>query len=286
MAPDDVTQRTPAKWVVRTGWATSQPMHPFGEWVAKTLKYKKVATIGMDYSFGWETIGGFQRTFEENGGQIVQKIWTPVNTNDFAPYLAQIRRDTDAVFALFVGRLALQFIKQYEAAGLKSRLPLIAAGTTTDESVLGSMGDEAIGIITAHDYSAALDAPATKQFVKAYEGKTGRTPSHYAEKCYTNARWIIEAAKAIDGRVEDREKFLAALRKVDLKATSRGPITVDAYGNPIENIYVRKVERVDGRLQNSVIAVFQGVSQFWKYDPKEYLKTPLYTRDYPPCKYC
>lgn len=160
-APDDITQRNPAKWVVRTGWSTSQPMHPFGEWVAKSLKYKRVAVIGMDYSFGYETVGGFQRTFEENGGQIVQKLWTPVNTNDFAPYLAQIRRDVDRAFALFVGRLAVQFVKQYETSGLKGRLPLIAGGTTTDEAVLGSMGDEAIGIITAHDYSAALDTPAT-----------------------------------------------------------------------------------------------------------------------------
>ncbi|HVC65135.1 MAG TPA: ABC transporter substrate-binding protein, partial [Candidatus Dormibacteraeota bacterium] len=73
IAADDLTQRKPAKWIVRTGWTTSQPMHPFGEWVAKNLKYKRVVTIGMDYAFGWETVGGFQRAFEENGGQVVQK---------------------------------------------------------------------------------------------------------------------------------------------------------------------------------------------------------------------
>src|SRR5438552_14019906 len=78
MASDDLTQRKPAKWVVRTGWAASQPMHPFAEWVAKNTKYRKVVTVAMDYAFGWETVGGFQRTFEEQGGQIVQKIWTPL----------------------------------------------------------------------------------------------------------------------------------------------------------------------------------------------------------------
>jgi branched-chain amino acid transport system substrate-binding protein len=286
MAPDDVTQRKPAKWVVRTGWATSQPMHPFGEYVAKTLKYRRVAVIGMDYSFGYETVGGFQRTFEENGGQIVQKIWTPVNTVDFAPYLAQIRRDADAVFALFVGRLALQFVKQYEAAGLKGRLPLIGAGTTTDEVVLTSMGDEAIGIITAHDYSAVLDTPANRAFAKAFEAKTGRVSSHYAEKCYTNARWIVEAIKAAGGQVDDRDRFLAALRAVQLKDAPRGPLSIDTYANPVENVYIRKVEKVGGRLQNTVISTVPGVGQFWKYDAKEYLKTPLYNRDYPPCRYC
>ena len=282
MAPDDVTQRKPAKWVVRTGWTTSQPMHPFGEYTAKTLKYRRVATIGMDYSFGYETVGGFQRAFEDNGGQVVQKIWTPVNTTDFAPYLAQIRRDVDAVFALFVGRLALQFVQQYETAGLKERLPLIGGGTTTDEVALASMGNEAIGIVTAHDYSAALDTPANNAFVKAFNAKTGRVASHYAEKCYTNARWIVEAIKAAGGQLDDRERFLTALRSVQLREAPRGPLTIDAYAN----IYIRKVERVGGRLQNTVIATVPGVGQFWKYDAKEYLKTPLYSREHPPCRYC
>src|SRR5213083_3098560 len=78
MSSDDLTQRKPAKWVVRTGWNSSQSMHVFGEWVAKTLKYKRIVTIGLDYAFGWESVGGFQRTFEESGGQIIQKIWTPL----------------------------------------------------------------------------------------------------------------------------------------------------------------------------------------------------------------
>jgi len=285
-APDDITQRKPAKWIVRTGWATSQPMHPFGEWVAKNLKYKRIAVIAMDYSFGWETVGGFQHTFEDNGGQIVQKLWVPLNTNDFGPYLPQIRRDADAVFALFVGNLALQFIKQYDSSEVKGRLPLIAAGTTTDESVLGSMGDEALGVVTAHDYSAAIDTPANRRFAKAYEAKTGRMPSHYAEKCYTNARWIAEAIKAIDGKVEDRDRLLAALKAVVIKDAPRGPLVMDKYDNPVENIYIRKVEKVGGRLQNTVTATIPSVGQFWKYDPVQYLKTALYSRDYPPCRFC
>src|SRR3989442_1649376 len=76
MSSDDLTQRKPAKWVVRTGWNSSQSMHVFGDWVAKTLKYRKIVTIGLDYAFGWESVGGFQRTFEANGGQMIQKIST------------------------------------------------------------------------------------------------------------------------------------------------------------------------------------------------------------------
>jgi branched-chain amino acid transport system substrate-binding protein len=286
IAADDLTQRKPARWIVRTGWTTSQPTHPFGDWVAKTLKYKKVATIGMDYAFGWETVGGFQHSFEEAGGQIVQKIWTPLNTNDFAPFLVQIKRDSDAVFALFLGRLALQFMKQYESAGLKGKLPLLGGGTTTDESVLPQMGDEALGAVTALHYSAALATAQNQKFARAFETRAGKSASYYSEATYTGMRWIVEAVKAIGGKVEDRDQLLAALRKVDIKDAPRGPLSVDQWGNPVQNIYVRKVEKVDGKLVNTVTATFPAVGQFWKYNPEEYMKLPLYSRDYPPCRYC
>jgi len=286
IAADDLTQRKPAKWVVRNGWTSSQPSHPFGEYAAKTLGYKKIVTIGIDYAFGWEVIGGFQRTFEENGGQVVQKLWAPLNTTDFAPYLAQIRRDADAVFALMVSGSALRFPKQYQDAGLKATMPLIGGGTTFDEFVLPSLGDEAIGGITPLIYSAGIDTPANRRFVKEYRTKFTKMPSYYSEVSYTSGRWINEAAKGIGGDVEDREKFLAALKKVEIPDAPRGPIKLDAHGNPIQNIYIRKVEKKDGELWNTVIHTYPGVSQFWKYPPEEYLKQPVYDRNYPPCKHC
>ncbi len=286
MSSDDLTQRKPAKWVVRTGWNSSQAVHPFGEWVAKKLQYKKIVTVGFDYAFGWETVGGFQRTFEESGGQIIQKIWTPLNTTDFSPFITQIRRDADAVFVVFFGRGSLQFVKQYADSGLKAKIPLLGNGTTTDESVLPQMGDEALGVYTTLHYSAALDNPLNQKFAKAFEAKAGKIPSYYAETNYTNMRWIVEAIKAINGKVEDREAFLAALKKVELKEFPRGPVVIDRWGNPIQNIYIRKVERVGGKLQNTVILTYPQVSQFWRYNPEEFLKAPLYTRDYPPCKFC
>jgi branched-chain amino acid transport system substrate-binding protein len=286
IAADDLTQRKPAKWVVRTGWTSSQPSHPFGEWVYKTLGYKRVAVIAIDYAFGWEVVGGFQKSFEEAGGQIVQKLWPPLGTTDFAPYLAQMRRDADAVFALMVAASALRFPKQYEDAGLKARLPLIGGGTSFDEFVLPSLGDEAIGGITPLIYSAALDTPENARFVKAYRAKFGKVPSYFSETCYTAGRWINEAARAIDGNVENNEAFLAALRKVEIPDAPRGPIKLDAHDNPIQNIYVRKVEKKDGELWNTVIHTFPAVSQFWKYVPEEFLKQPVYSRDFPPCQHC
>src|SRR5437773_4347768 len=111
-------------------------MHPFGKWVYDNLKYRKIAMIGYDFAFGWEVAAGFHRTFEEAGGQVVQKLWPPLNTPDFAPYVAQLRRDVDAVWCVFSGADALRFSKQYAEAGLRERLPLIGNGTFTDEHVL------------------------------------------------------------------------------------------------------------------------------------------------------
>jgi len=284
MAPDDLTQRNRAKWIVRTGWNSSQPNHPLGEYAYQFLKYRKVSVIGLDYAFGWESAGGFQKTFEETGGKIVQKIWTPLTVTDFSPYLSQISKDADAVYTLFVGRSTLQFAKQYQEFGLKAKTPVIGGGTTTDEHALPSMGDEALGFITALHYSEALDNPANKKFVKAYRGKAKKAASYYSEALYTGGRWIVEAIKSIKGDVENAAKFLEALKKTDLKDVPRGPIKLDDYGNPIQNVYIRKVERVGGELQNKVIYTYPNVSQFWKYKPEEFLKQPLYNRDYPPLK--
>ncbi len=286
MASDDLTQRKLPKWVVRNGWTSSQPSHPFGEWVYKNLGYKRVATMGQDYAFGYEVVGGFQKTFEEAGGQLVQKLWFPIGTTDFAPYLAQVRRDVDAIFYIAVGASALRFPKQYQEAGLKARIPLIGGGVSTDEFVLPSLGDEAIGIITPLIYSAAIDTPVNKRFVKEYRAKFGKVPSYYSETCYSTGQWIHEAAKAIGGDIESSERFLAALKKMEIPNAARGPIKLDAYGNPIQNIYVRKVERKEGELWNTVIHTFPAVSQFWKYNPEEFLKQPVYDRNFPPCKYC
>jgi branched-chain amino acid transport system substrate-binding protein len=286
VSADDLTQRKPVKWLVRTGWTSSQPNQPFGEYAAKTLGYKRIATIAMDYAFGWEQVGGFQKTFEEAGGQIVQKLWPPLGTTDFGPFLAQIKRDADAVFAVMVAASALRFPKQYQDAGLKARLPLIGGGTTFDEFVLPSLGDEAIGAISPLIYSAAIDTPMNKRFVKEYRTKYGKVPSYYSETCYTAARWINEATKAVKGNVENKDVFLAALKKVEITDAPRGSVKLDAHGSPIQNIYVRKVEKKDGELWNTVIHTFPSISQFWKYKPEEFLKQPVYDRNYPTCKYC
>ena len=284
MSADDITQRKIPKWIIRTGWASCQPHQPFGEYAYNVLKFRKISVIAYDFAFGWECVGGFHKGFEDSGGRVLQKIWVPLTAQDMSPYLAQISKDADAVFAVFSGRQTMQFNKQYQEFGLKGKIPLIGGGTTTDEHALPSMGDEAIGVITPLHYSEVLDNPANKKFVKAFREKAKKAASYYSEGTYTGARWIVEAIKAVNGDVENRRKFMEALKKVDLKDVPRGPMKLDDYGNPIQNIYIRKVEKVGGELQNTVIHTYPMLSQFWKYKPEEFLKQPVYSREYPPLK--
>jgi branched-chain amino acid transport system substrate-binding protein len=286
IAADDLTQRKPSKWVVRLGWASSQPSHPFGEYAAKTLGYKKVAVLGSDYAFGYEVVGGFQKTFEEAGGQVIQKLWAPLGTTDLAPYITQLKREADAAFVIVVAASALKFPSQYQESGLRGKLPVIGGAVITDEAILPTFGDEALGIVTPLQYSAALDTPANKRFVAEYRKRFGKVPSYFSETCYTGGRWINEAAKAVGGKVEDKASFIAAFRKVEIPDAPRGPLKLDAWGNPIQNIYVRKVERKGGELQNTVIHTYPAVSQFWTYKPEDFLKQPVYNRDVPPCRAC
>ena len=150
--------------------------------------------IAADYAFGYEVAGGFQRAFEACGGQVVQKIWPPLSTKDFGPYIPTLKADADAIFTVMVGPMSLQFPKQLAAAGNKK--PVIGGGPSYDEFVLPSMGDEVIGHVSALQYSAALDTPQNAAFVKAYRAQFGKVPSYYSETNYSTAQMIERGASA------------------------------------------------------------------------------------------
>ncbi|HEX6320637.1 MAG TPA: ABC transporter substrate-binding protein [Burkholderiales bacterium] len=289
-AADDLTQRDLPKYpyIVRTSWTSSQPHHPLGQWACEQ-GYKRVATVGADYAFGHEVVGGFQRVFEDCGGKVVQKIWPPLGTKDFGPYIPTLKRDVDAIFSLMVGPMALQFPKQLQAAGISK--PVIGGGTSYDEFVLPAMGDEVLGHVSGLQYSAALDTPKNVEFVKAYRAKYGKVPSYYSESNYTSAQMIDEVMKRSKGKWPGPQQFIKAITSLKLDAV-RGPVHFDDMRNPVQNIYIKKVEKKkmfgypQDELWNTVIKTYPNVGQFWKYKKAEYLKTPLYSRDYPPCKHC
>ena len=199
-AADDLTQRELSKYPLffRTGWTSSQPTHAIGQW-ACDQGYKKVVSIAADYAFGYEQQGGFQKAFEDCGGKVIQKIWPPIGTKDFGPYIPTIKADADAIFSLMVGPMALQFPKQLRASGNKK--PIIGGGTSYDEFVLPFMGDEVIGDVSSLMYSAALQTPKNEAFVKAYRTKFGKVPSYYSESDYTTAEIIDIAIKQAGGKI-------------------------------------------------------------------------------------
>jgi branched-chain amino acid transport system substrate-binding protein len=282
---EDLTQRAPNPWMVRATSTAGQISHPIGEYAAKTLGYKRVATIATDFAYGHEVTAAFQRVFEDNGGKVVQKIWVPPTATDFAAYVSQIRKDVDAVFASFSGASATGFIRQYAEYGMKAKVPLLATMSTVDESLLKDMGDNAVGIVSGAIYSAAIETTENKQFATAYRADTGFDPGFYSMGSYTAGLFLEEALKATKGRTDDRTALMAALRGVNIPVSFRGPISIDSYGNTVANSYIRITERKDGRTQNTVVKVYPRVTQFWTYDPKQYLANPVYSRDYPPAKY-
>jgi branched-chain amino acid transport system substrate-binding protein len=289
-AADDLTQRQSANfpYVVRTGWTSSQPSHPFGEWACEQ-GYKKIVAIGADYAFGYEAIGGFQKAFEDCGGKIIQKIWPPLGTIDFGPFIPTIKQDADAIFTLMVGPMSLQLPKQLAAAGNKK--PVIGGGTSYDEFVLPSMGEEVIGHVSALQYSAALETPKNAAFVKTYREKYGKVPSYFSETNYTTAQMVHEVMKQTGGKWPGPEDFVKLIAGVKVDAV-RGPVSLDELRNPVQNIYIKKVERTKlfgydkEELWNTVIKTYPAVSQFWKYGKEAFLQQPVYSRDFPPCKYC
>lgn len=281
---DDLTQRKSSDWIVRASHSSSQASHPFGEWVYKHLGYKKVATIALDYPFGYESVGGFQSTFEKAGGQVIQKIWAPIDVHDLSPYLRKISKDADAVYTVFVGRAAQIAGAQWQQ--FAPHIRVTGNGDSFDETVIAAYGDVFDGAYSALPYCSTLQTAANSAFVAAYRNAYGRAPTSFAERGYTAAMLIQKAIERMGGNVDDKAKLMAALRKQPLPDAPRGPMTFDAFGNPVQNIYIRRVAKQEGSFENVIVDQIPRVSQFWTSSPSEYMKRPLYSRDYPPCKYC
>ena len=290
-AADDLTQRRLKEfpYLIRTSWSSSQPNHPLGQW-ACDQGYKKIVTVAADYAFGYETVGGFQKAFEDCGGKIIQKIWPPLGAKDFGPFIPTIKGDADAVFSLMVGPMPAQFIKQMRGAGFKK--PIIGGGTSYDEFVLPFMGDEAVGDVSSLHYSAALQTPENEAFVKAYRAKFGKVPSYYSENNYTTAMWLDEAIKKAGGKWPGPEELIKIMVGIKLDKTPRGPVSFDDMRNPVQNIYIKKVEKKKmfgydkDELWNTVIKTYPNVDQFWTYGKDKFLAQPVYDKNFPPCKFC
>ena len=163
-------------------------------------------------------------------------------------------------------------------------MPLLGGWTFVDDALLKSLGEEAAGVYSAATYSASFESASNKRFVEAMQKDYNVLPGGYAASMYIGGQ-CVEAALAIAGdKSGDGTAFAEALHKIKLDDTPRGPFTIDQYGNAVGSVFIRRAEMKGGALVNPVVKTYANVSQFWTYAPEEFLKSPVYSRDWPPAK--
>ncbi|HYW61070.1 MAG TPA: ABC transporter substrate-binding protein [Xanthobacteraceae bacterium] len=280
---EDVTQRRRNPYLVRTSYSSAQGLYPLADYAVKEMKAKRAITMADDFAFGYEQVGGFQRVFENGGGRIVKKLWSPLNTPDYTPYIVQIQ-DCDLVCEALVGSNPLKFTKLYHELGTKQ--VLIGGTTVADDTIMGAFSDEAIGLINSIPYTLDLDTEPNHRFLAEMRKNYGQDVAigTYSACFYVNGQIIEAALEKTGGKSDDPELLMKAVRSVSLTDTPRGPLRFDDYGNPVFDVYIRRIEKQNGKLVNRTIKTYHEVSQFWTDDPKWFLQQPVFSRDYPPLK--
>src|SRR5262245_10160857 len=222
-AAEDVTQRRANPFVIRPSATSAQCCHVMGDYAAKDLKFRRAATVSEDFAFGHEQMSGFQRVFEDNGGKVVKKVWPPLVTPDYTPFIAQIA-NVDCVFNGFAGSNPVKFMRSYADLGLKAKTPLLAGWTAMDDALLRSLGDEAVGVISAAYYSADFGSDSNKRFVAAMQKDYNVLPGGYSAGMYVAGQCVEAAIQALGAQVDDRKALAEALHKVSLTDTPRGAV--------------------------------------------------------------
>ena len=279
---DNVTKwdRTPT--VIRTAVSASQIGHPFGDYLYKELGARNVTFIAHDYTWGHEVALGMVETFKAAGGKVAKIIWNPIGTKDYGPTIASIDPGSDSVVAVVVGADRIRLFEAWFGFGMEKKYK-IHGGYWMHQDALPQMDDRAIGMISnSLHYAAGLDTPENKAFTEAFAKKYKRLPSWFAESAYTTGMWTRTAIDQTKGNVEDRAAFLKAMRSIELKAP-RGPLKLDAYDNPIQNVYISRIQKINHPvlgpvLTNVPIKTYPAVSQFWTWTPEEFLKRGPYKR--------
>ncbi len=274
VAGADGLTRTEDGNIFRVSYTSSQDTMPAGDYVCNELGHKTASIVALDYSFGWEAAGGFARTYEDAGCEVVQELYAPLATQDWAPYVTQIDREADVVFAVTPGSDAVRFFKAAKGFGLET--PIFAHGSTTDEQLLPTMGDTAEGVMTSLHYSPLIDSPANQEFVSAWTEATDRPANQYAEDGWAAAQTLEAALSGLEGDATG-EAIGGALPEVQIEAP-RGPLSFDDYGQAVYDVYFREVVQQDGEWVNEVVDSVAGVDQFYDYEPEEYLQFPGYDK--------
>ena len=257
-ATSSITEASP--YVVRSSFTLPQVSVALADWAPKN-GIKKVVTLVSDYGPGIDAEKYFNQRLTFNGGQVTEALRVPLRNPDFAPFLQKVRdAKPDALFVFVPSGAGAAVMKQFLERGMdKAGIKLIATGDVTDDDQLNDMGDGALGVVTSHHYSAAHPSPLNKKFVDAFEkANKGLRPNFMAVGGYDGMRVIYEALKTTKG-TGGGDALLAAM-KGQVFESPRGPVFIDAQTRDIvQNVYLRKVERVNGQLYNVEFDVIKDV---------------------------
>jgi branched-chain amino acid transport system substrate-binding protein len=260
-----LTDKRGSPYIFRTSFSNYQDNAPFGSYACTNLGYKKVAVMFSDFVTGYEMSSAFEGSYKKAGCEVVTEIKAPLGNSDFAPFLSQVPASKiNAVWAMFFGADAIAYVKQYQSFGLKDKLPLIGTGSFEDQTLIDAMGDTAEGITGAAGYGPDLDNAVNKAFVKAYTAKYHVLPAGTQVSGWNAAEAIVRAVAAVDGKTENKEAFLAALRKVRF-ASPEGEFRFDAKQNTVHDMYLLRNVRKDGKITPHVVTkIATAVDQFWQ----------------------
>ncbi|MDP2661968.1 MAG: ABC transporter substrate-binding protein [Dehalococcoidia bacterium] len=259
-------------------WRTTQTSGMFGyalsAWLVKN-NYKNVVVVMSDYSGGYEVEDGFARAFIGEGGTIVQELYPALGTTDFGPFLAQVKADANAVVSFVVGADGLRFAQQYAEYGWKGKLQLFdLSSVIVSGPNVAELKDAAVGIIASIHYATDTDTAENKEFLAAFRAKyPGRLLAHDVAAGYSGAMILEAALKGAGGDVENKDKFLEALKKVDIK-TPKGHFKFDENQNVVEDFYIKRIDKVGNEYVEKTLAVVPDISQWFKWKPDEVIKYP------------
>ena len=255
-----ITTKSP--YIVRVSFTLPQVTAPIASWALKN-NVKQVYTLVSDYGPGLDAENQFKKTFTGSGGTIVDSVRVPLNSPDFGPYIQRIKdAKPEAVFVFLpAGEQGIAFMKQFQERGLAAAgIKLIGTGDITEDYQLEAMGNAALNIVTTHHYSAAHDSPENKAFIAAFRDVKGETmrPNFMAVGGYDGMAAIFEVARQLRGKL-DGDKALEILKGMSLQSP-RGPLTIDPETrDPVQTVYVRKVQEVGGKLYNVEFDQFPNV---------------------------
>ncbi|HUL25925.1 MAG TPA: ABC transporter substrate-binding protein [Streptosporangiaceae bacterium] len=243
-----------------SGWLCDQPDVMAADYLYKDLGYRHVTVLATDYAFGWLSAGGFIKQFTLLGGKIDKVLWPPLTATDYGPYVSAIPRNTQAVFAETVGAAGPIFTKTYAQFGLRGKIPLYGMTNLFDYSVLpGEVPADVMGDQMAAQYCDGINTPANNKFVSLFNQTYHTRPGYYAEAAYVHAELVVAALKALHGDATNSAAVAHALKTTAVTAP-RGPVrlstVVDA---PIQNIYICKVEKVNGTMEDVPIKTYPAV---------------------------